>query len=156
MRCPPGLSVTTNEVCVAWTAKVGSTYYVQGTIEIESSNWTTLSTTNATQANMSFCLPLSTPFHFFRVSEAGATNQPPSGNTNQVQLSPPMLLPDGALQLQWAAVVGQKYKVQFTTNLVPAVWTTLTNITATTDPMVFKQSGPLTNSVVRFYRVIKP
>jgi hypothetical protein len=104
---------------------------------------------------MSVCFPVSTPFRFFAVREAATTNSPPAA-TNQIRLSRPILLPDGALQLQWSAVVGQQYQLQFTTNLVPAVWTTLTNITATADPLIFKLPGPVTNSVPRFYRVIRP
>ncbi|MCI0536848.1 MAG: S8 family serine peptidase [Verrucomicrobiales bacterium] len=152
---PTRLSVTTNDVCVAWTAKVGSTYYVRGSADIDPPAWTNVSTNTAGVTNMSVCIPQPTPFRFFSVREAAVTNAPPV-TTNQVQLAQPILLPNGALELQWQAVVGQRYEVQFATNLVPAVWTMLTNITAATDSITFRPSGPLTNSALRFYRVIRP
>jgi hypothetical protein len=133
-------------------AQVGLTYYVQGAA-IDPVVWTNISTNTANAANMSVA-SAATPFDSLPCARR---RQPTRLRLYQCgQLSQPILLPDGALQLQWGAVLGQRYDVQFTTNLIPAVWTTLTNITATADSMAFRQSGPLTNSVTGFYRIVKP
>ncbi len=143
-----------SEVCVSWTAAVGATYEVQGSIDIEPANWLTISTNKAAQANASACIPRTTPYRFFRVGVSGAATGGASiGTSSPVQLSNPTLAADGALRFEWAAVIGRKYEVQFTGDLGSGTWTSLTNVTAATDQLSFTESAPRPD-LPRFYRII--
>ena len=142
------------EICVGWTASVGSTYQVQGSIDIEPANWNTISTNKATQSSTSACFPTTTPFRFFRVAVSGASGAGASdGAVSSVQVSNPTLAVDGALRFEWKAVIGRNYEVQFTVDLASGSWTPLTNVVAATERLSF--SEPTQQSeLARFYRVI--
>ena len=109
---------------------------------------------------MTVCLPRPvSEFYFYRVAQGNASGTGPGPATNEVRLLSPLLRTDGGLDLRWNAVVGLQYRVQTATNIVPpppVTWTTLATLTATTNLMTFKDPGPLTNFVQRFYRVVQP
>jgi hypothetical protein len=157
---PADISITPTDICVAWTAQAGTTYYVQGTVDIAPGSWSNLSTNVAAQTAMSVCFPKSVPFRFFRVAVASAGTGGNGGSVTPtpvaVELSQPTLLPDGSLQLQWPATIGKVYRVESSADLVAPTWIALTNISATKSPMTFDAPKPSAGSEVRFYRIIAP
>lgn len=152
------LALTTNGICLSWTAGIGTNYFIAAKRTIVDPAWTNIATVTATQTNETFCVPTNSPYHFFEVLiQAGSTNSPSGTNTNEVTLRSPLVLTNGRVQLSWNAQIGAVYQVQVATNLIPVIrWNTITNITATTSPVTFTDSSTVTNSVMRFYRVIRP
>jgi len=116
-------------------------------------NWTTVASVRATDASTTRCIDFPTSLRFFRVTpESGGST------TNQtLALRSPVVSSGGRLQFRWDAVVGQVYELQQSPNLVPppaVVWTTVTNLTATTNSVTITDPTPATNSM-RFYRLIR-
>ena len=63
-------SFVSNEFCLTWTSVPGGHYFVQGKPDLVVTNWTTLTPTiTATNFTTTWCLPLPSPFHYFRVGE---------------------------------------------------------------------------------------
>jgi len=59
----------TNSFCLAWNSLPGSWYYVQGVTNLGSTNWLRMSpNVEATTNAASYCIPLPTPYQFFRVA----------------------------------------------------------------------------------------
>lgn len=148
----PVITVGTNEVCLTWASTAGTTYYVQGINDITATNWQNVSSAiTATGAGTTYCVSLPSPFSFFRVA-VGSAGGP--ATTNEVRLLAPTL-EAGRITLNWSATVGQTYTVEFATSLLPPNWTPLTNLTATANPMSFRDPEPPAGSA-RFYRVRQP
>ena len=151
----PGLDFTTNGLCFTWSSLVGAEYDLQGKIGIADPSWTNLLTVTATAPFTTECLPADTPYSFFQVMLM--TNSVPSGGaTNEVALYTPAVLADGRLQLVWDTQAGAEYEVQFATNLVPVIqWTTLTNLSPSGSTATLTDPDEVTNSVMRFYRILQ-
>ena len=61
---------STNGFCITWTSLTNVHYYVQGIVDLMDRNWTTISPTiTATSDLTTWCVPLPSPYHFFRVVE---------------------------------------------------------------------------------------
>jgi hypothetical protein len=65
-----GVSVTGTNFCLTWTSLPGAHYFVQGLTDLDNTTWVTVSPTlTATDVLTTWCLPLPSPYHFFRVVE---------------------------------------------------------------------------------------
>ena len=63
------VTASNNSFCLIWTSRPGSLYSVQGVTNFNSTNWLTLSPNlEATTDSASYCIPLPSPYHFFRVA----------------------------------------------------------------------------------------
>ena len=61
---------SSDNLCLTWTALPGVEYYVQGKTGIAGTNWVTVSPTiTAADVLATYCVPLPSPCHFFRVHE---------------------------------------------------------------------------------------
>jgi hypothetical protein len=62
-------TASNSSFCLIWTSLPGSLYSVQGVTSFNSTNWITLSPNlEATADSASYCIPLPSPYHFFRVA----------------------------------------------------------------------------------------
>jgi hypothetical protein len=64
----------------------------------------------------------------------------------------PSAVSNNAMSLMWSAIPGQKYRVQYTTNLASPNWTELTDVTATST--VVLQNDSTLSDAQRYYRVL--
>lgn len=63
-------TATSNAFCLTWTALPGVRYTVQGLTNLNSTNWVNASPpVTAADYTASWCIPLPSPLHFFRVTE---------------------------------------------------------------------------------------
>lgn len=61
----------------------------------------------------------------------------------------------GNLEMGWVSLPGLKYEIQITTNLAPADWQPLANVTATTNTASFTEMNLIESSdAQRFYRLV--
>jgi len=147
----PQLIITNGTICLSWNSIVGVNYYVESKTNLTDPTWTVISPTiTASGSTTTFCVPISGNQQFFRVVEGTA---PSSAAINFSSLT----MTAGGFVLNWTAAVGDRFQVQYTTN-VPPVWITFTNqVTSATGNFAFtddgSQSGGL--SALRFYRLMR-
>jgi len=148
----------TNSFCLTWSSLPGVHYLVEGLTNITSTNWVTVSPTiTATDYSTTYCVPLPSPFQFFRVVEGIAINP---------YAPPPVItriefVPQGVL-LTWSGPASARYQVQWTPTLntpPPVVWTAFANppaVTSTTGLFQFLDDGSETGGLgpLRFYRLL--
>jgi subtilisin-like proprotein convertase family protein len=144
------VTVSTNDFCVTWESLPGVHYYIQGKVALGSGNWTTISPTiTATGYSTTYCVPLPSPYNYFRVVEGIVIYNPGPVVTVTISVT-------GVL-LEWDGPVNAQYQVQWAPAL-GAPWTTLPNIiTSTTGHFSFVDDGSLTGGfdATRFYRVVQ-
>ncbi len=146
-------SVVSNQLCFTWTSIPGVHYFVEGKPDLSVTNWTTLSPTlTAVDFTTTWCLPLPSPFHFFRVSEGLALS---------TFVTPPVIrtitVTPGGVLLGWNGPLTATYNVQWTPTLVPPAWTSFTNIvTSATGQFQFLDDGSQTGGLgsPRYYRLL--
>lgn len=64
------VSATATNLCLTWSALPGGRYFVEGVEALDGSAWTPVSPTlTATATNLNWCVPLPSPYSFFRVVE---------------------------------------------------------------------------------------
>jgi hypothetical protein len=149
----PTLSATSSNICLTWPSVVGRSYYVEGKAGIVDTNWAVLSPTNAaTGATMSFCIDRPTPYQFFQIVEVGSA----AVAAADVVINPgTLLLSANAFSFHWTASSGQRFEVEYATNL-PPVWKAFTNtVTSTTSDFTFVDDGSQNGGLsgMRFYRI---
>jgi len=71
---PPPLitsaQIVTNSFCLTWTSLPGHTYTVQGKTNLLDHDWTIISPAILAPAHQTtWCLPLPSDYHFFRVQQ---------------------------------------------------------------------------------------
>ena len=148
--------VTTNEFCFSWGSLAGVRYVVEGKANLINTNWDTVYSVTATDTNTTFCLPLPSSYHFFRVGEllsVGTVGQ----SVSRVQITSISRGTNGVL-LKWQAAAGQTFSVQWEPALAPASWSTFTNaVTSTSGQYLFLDDGSQTGGVaaMRFYRLVQ-
>jgi subtilisin-like proprotein convertase family protein len=138
--------------CLTWTSLAGVHYYIQGKAGVASTNWATVSPTILGAAgSTTWCVPLPSPYQFFRVHEGIAATpcQPQIYLTNIVCGS------NGAA-LQWSAPNDWQFRVQYSPSLLPPAWADFTNIVVSTNGGCWflddgSQCGGM--SPQRYYRV---
>jgi hypothetical protein len=60
--------LTSNGFCLTWTSLPGNQYFVQGSPALPATNWTVVSPQlTATNYQTTYCIPMPSPLHFFRV-----------------------------------------------------------------------------------------
>jgi hypothetical protein len=141
----------TNSFCLTWSSLPGVHYYIQAVTNLTGGNWTTIvaDITGGPGTSTSWCLPLPSPYHFFRVGE-GLVPNPPAP-------APGVTRSGGGYLLQWSGPIYGRYQVQWTTSLSSPVWTTLPTIfTSTTGTFSFFDDGSQTApfGTTRFYRIV--
>jgi hypothetical protein len=145
-------SGTNQSFCITWTSIPGINYTVQGVPDLMAP-WTTISPTiTATDFLTTYCVPLPSQYHFFRVAEGLAVSPfiPPPFVTASYTGS--------GILLQWNGPTSARYQVQWTSAVSPppVVWNSFTNIvTSTTGLFQFLDDGSQTSglSTPRYYRV---
>ncbi|TSA40940.1 MAG: hypothetical protein D4R57_01275 [Verrucomicrobiales bacterium] len=146
-------TIASNEFCITWNSVPGAYYFVQGKPDLLVTNWTTLSPQIiAVDFSTTWCIPLPSPYHFFRVGE---------GLVLSTFVPPPRLRSITAgtngITLRWNGPVTARYNVQWSPTIAPPVWTSFTNvITSTTGLFQFLDDGTQTGGfgVTRYYRLI--
>jgi len=102
--------------CFSWNSLPGVHYFVQAKASLETNAWITISPTiTAADISTSYCVPLSSAFHFFRVVEGLVLV------TTAPVISSPNATPNGFL-LQWTAGVNDRFAVQRSDSLRPPCW----------------------------------
>jgi len=140
--------------CLSWASLPGAHYYVQGLTDLHSTNWVTLSPTlTATDDTTTWCLPLPSPFRFFRVVEglALSTYLPPPA-INRISRQPAGVL------LEWQAPATATFRVDWSATLAPPSWNSFTNLlTSTNGQFRFLDDGSQTGgpAAARFYRLVQ-
>ena len=140
--------------CITWSSLQGVHYFIQGVTNLgPGMTWTTLvqdvvgDPTPATTTT--YCIPLPSPYQFFRVGE-GLILNPPSPVVTESKTV-------GGFLLKWTGPVYGQYQVQWTPTLSPPNWQTLpTIITSTIGQFSFLDDGTLTGGLggIKFYRVL--
>jgi len=140
-----------NNFCLEWDSLDGAHYVVQGKASLGDPSWTDVSPTiTATGATTTYCVPLPSPYNYFRVIEGEATVSPPPKISN-------LSFNGTGFVLQWTASASQQFQVQWTTNLASASWNTFTNvISSATGQFTFTDDGTASGGLggVKFYRLI--
>jgi subtilisin-like proprotein convertase family protein len=141
-----------NSFCLTWTSVPGIHYYVQGKTELNDANWATVSPTIvAAGVSATCCIPLPSPYHFFRVSE-GLVLIP---YVPPVRITSITADANGVL-LQWLAPTNSQFQAQWTPSLAPPAWTAFTDILTSTDgAFSFLDDGSQTGDLAgpRYYRL---
>jgi subtilisin-like proprotein convertase family protein len=144
--------VQSNSFCITWTSLDGVPYHVEGKTSLSDTNWAIVSPTVRGTGNFTtWCLPLPSPFQFFRVVEGIVINPyvpPPKFSSIQ-------RVPNG-YQLKWNGPTNQLYEVQWTTNIAPSNWLPFAPpVGSTTGAFGFLDDGSQTGGLFtqRFYRL---
>ena len=142
----------TNSLCLTWNSVSNIHYYVQARTNVTGTNWTAVSPSLVgADVQTSYCIPLPSPYNFFRVSEGLAVTLyvPPVRITSIAREA------NGVL-LEWLAPTNSHFQVQWTPSLAPLAWSTFTNTLASTNGVFSflddgSQSGGLAGP--RYYRL---
>ncbi len=138
--------------CLYWTAMRGIHYYVEGKTEINSTNWTVVSPTLTAEGDTAlYCVPLPSPYRFFRIGEGLVITHYPAP-------VPIYCIATGAdgVRLQWAAPATSQFQVQWTPSLTPPGWIPFADVlTSTNGEFEFLDDGSQTGglSTERYYRL---
>lgn len=145
-------NIISNEFCLTWNSVPGAYYFVQGKPDLSVTNWTTISPQiTAVDYATSWCVPLPSPYQFFRVGEGLVLSSfvPPPRIQNLI-VSPTNVV------IQWNGPATARYNVQWSPQLVPPLWNNFTNvITSPTGLFQFVDDGTQTGGLgaTRFYRL---
>jgi subtilisin family serine protease/subtilisin-like proprotein convertase family protein len=144
----------TNSFCLTWTSVPGIHYYVQGKTSLDDTNWVAVSPTLvAADVLTACCVPLPSPWSFFRVAEglAIAPYVPPFRIAN-------IICDTNGVRLQWLAPSNSHFQAQWTPSVAPPAWTSFTNIlTSTNGVFSFRDDGSETAgpAAPRYYRLLQ-
>jgi hypothetical protein len=145
-------SISSNSFCFTWASLPGTHYFVQGLTNLSGTNWTTISSNIvATGFSTTFCIPLPSIYHFFRVGEGLSSN---NAQPAPLAIARATRTPSGVL-LQWTASTNLQFNVQWAPTPAGS-WNTFTNvITSTTGTFTFLDDGSQSGgfSATRFYRL---
>ena len=151
-------AIVSNSFCLTWTSLPGVHYYVQGKPDLVTTNWTIVSPTiTAVDYLASYCVPLPSTNHFFRVHE-GIVLDNGTAVPNVLGTIGSISMNASGVRLQWTAPTGSRFQVQWSSSLISPVWTSFSNIvTSDTGTFMFfddgSQSGGLGSR--RFYRFVQ-
>jgi subtilisin-like proprotein convertase family protein len=148
--------IDTNFFCLTWNSVPGAYYYIMAKGDLNESNWTSYAALQATNDVTTYCIPLPSVYHFFRVGEGFATNSP------LLSLQPTISgisRSAGKVTIQWQALISKQFRVQWTDSLsAPISWSTVpTDITSANGVFEFIDDGSQTASMgtQRYYRLIQ-
>jgi hypothetical protein len=142
----------TNSFCLTWASVPGIRYYVQGKTNLDDTSWVAVSPTiTASDVLTTFCLPLPSPYQFFRVGE---------GLVVTPYVAPLMInsirVGRNGVLLQWSAPTNSQFQVQWSPSLAPPAWTAFTSVlTSTNGAFWFLDDGSQSDCVAgpRYYRL---
>jgi subtilisin-like proprotein convertase family protein len=151
-------SVSTNAFCVSWSTLPGIRYVVQGRASLSVPGWTNVSPViTASNLLTTWCVPLPSPYHFFRIVEA----QSASGSPMPAIAGGPQVAAGwtttGGLTLRWVAPTNQRFRVEWSDTLESPVWTPIpATITSASGAFTFNDTGAETGGLGprRFYRIL--
>jgi subtilisin-like proprotein convertase family protein len=135
----PVLTLTADQVCLAWPALIGTTYLVQARTNLLDPAWLVLLSTNAVSTQMTYCLDLSRNLHFFQIESPAPANQSPATRPKIDTSS--LTYATSGFTLRWTALAGERFHVVHA-NTIPPVWKSFTNlITSTNGQFTFTDDG---------------
>lgn len=149
-----GPTVQSNSFCFSWNSLPGARYVVQAKVTLSDTNWVDHSDTiTATDVVTTYCVPLPSPYHFFRVIEGVAVNP---ASPVQIPIGRITVTP-GGVKIEWQAPTSYRFNVEYS-DVLPPVWTTIPGgpITSTDGNFTFTDDGTLTGGLppIRFYRIV--
>jgi subtilisin-like proprotein convertase family protein len=142
--------------CVGWNSVGGLYYYVEGKVALSDPVWTTVSAlVNGGEGQTSWCLPLPSPYHFFRVRQwLGAAAPGVGGQPGTMTI----MRQTNGIVLQWSGQTTNTYQVQWTATLSPPSWSNFSNvITSDNGTFSFTDDGSQSPglAMARFYRLVR-
>ena len=143
----------TNSFCLTWTSLPGVRYVVEGVTNLNSTNWVAVSpTVIGAGAQTTYCVPLPSPYQFFRVRE---------GQTLTTYVPPPYIIRIvkrfNGIEIVWSGPPGQQYRVEWSDSLAPTNWQPFAEtITSTTGIYGYLDDGSQTGGfgATRYYRLV--
>ncbi len=147
--------VVSNSLCLTWSnALPGVNYYVEGKMDLNAQAWLPVSgTIRAVSTGITWCIPLPTPFHFFRIVEGLS----PLSAGSPVTFTT-MSWGSNGLQLRWNALPNLRFAVEWSASLSPPAWQPFPDyVTSATSTYTFLDDGSKTTGVTsnQFYRVFR-
>ena len=132
----------------------GLHYFVQGKTDLTTTNWVAVSPTiTATDTLTTYCIPLPSPYHFFRVHEGlSALATPIAGPPTISGIS----RSGSGVTIHWTASASNQFRIQWANSLPIAAWNTLsTVVTSANGNFSFTDDGSQTGGLggQRFYRL---
>jgi subtilisin-like proprotein convertase family protein len=143
----------TNCFCFSWACLPGVHYIIDGKVNLTDAGWAPIDVVTATNSQITYCVPINSPYHFFRIQEeiVTTTTVAPVGNVVITSTA-------SGMSLQWFSAPNVGFQVLWTPSLQPANWQVLTNVANTgsqysavsvTDSASATTNGP----PARFYRI---
>jgi hypothetical protein len=126
---------------------------VEGVTNLNSTNWVVVSPTiTGAGPSTTYCVPLPSPYQFFRVRE---------GQALTTFVPQPVIIRIvkrfNGIEITWSGPPGQQYNVEWSPTLVPATWTAFAEtITSTTGIYGYTDDGSQTGGfgATRYYRLV--
>lgn len=143
-----------NSFCITWTSLPGVHYYVQGRRNLMDPTWDVVSPTIvATGYSTTWCLPLPSPYHFFRVHEGlSALATPIAGPPTISGISRNA----SGVTIRWTAGATNQFRVHWANSVPTAAWNTVSTIvTSANGNFSFTDDGSQTGGLggQRYYRL---
>ncbi len=142
--------VSSNSICVNWSSLPGVHYVVEAKVSLNDPDWSLVSATlTATDVTSSYCVPLPSPYAYFRVSEGLALVPAPPIIDSIVELT-------NAFLLQWTSTTNTQFSVQWSSSVFPTNWHEIpATITSTNGTFLFLDNGTNSGGLLtpRFYRL---
>jgi len=129
-------------------------YVVEGVTNLSSTNWVAVSPTVIGAGPVTtYCVPLPSPYQFFRVRE---------GQAQSSFVPPPYIIRIAkrfnGIEIVWSGPPGQQYRVEWSPTLTPVIpWTQFAEtITSTTGIYGYLDDGSQAGGLggTRFYRLV--
>jgi len=144
-----------NSFCITWTSVAGFDYFVEGNTSINTTNWVVDSPTiQATGPLTTYCIPLPSPFSFFRVVEglgAAPATLSPINITSITRAT-------NGIVLRWTAPTNSQFEVQWTASIRPPSWNTFNGIvTSTNTSYSYTDDGTQSGGLggLKYYRLLQ-
>jgi subtilisin family serine protease/subtilisin-like proprotein convertase family protein len=143
-----------NSFCITWTSLPGVHYYVQGRRNLMDPTWDVVSPTiTATDYSTTWCLPLPSQYHFFRVHEGLSALATPTAGPPAIS---GISRNGSGVTIRWTAGATNQFRVQWANSVVAPSWNTLSTIvTSANGNFTFTDDGSQTGGLgtQRYYRL---
>ncbi len=144
-----------NSFCITWTSLPGVHYYVQGRQNLTDPTWDVVSPTIvATGYSTTWCLPLPSPYHFFRVHEGLSSLATPTGIAPSIS---GINRNGSGIVINWTASASSQFRVQWANSLIaPSSWNNFSTIvTSANGNFSFTDDGSQSGGLggQKFYRL---
>jgi hypothetical protein len=145
---------STNSFCLTWTSVPGIHYYIQGKPDLFTTNWSVASPTVTAGAYLTtYCIPLPSTNHFFRVHEGIVLDDGTA--TPAVSITGFARVGNGVL-LIWNGPINARYGVEWSPSLTSTNWKPFySSIHSSNGVFRFFDDGSETGGLgsARFYRL---